>query len=204
MARRPVDELVDRYLARLKARLRDLPASQRRQILQDVADHIAAARRDLDPGDEAGVRAVLERLGDPEAIAAEAGARPPSPTARRDAWVPWLLLLGGFAFGVGWLAGLALLWTSDTWRLPEKLLGTLVLPGGWFGVVVAAGWSGSTRVCGGSAGPGHPAAVHCVTSGFSLPWPAGIAVLLACLIAPLVTAFRLDRARRARPATPRV
>ena len=31
---------------------------------------------------------------------------------------------------VGWLVGLVLLWRSRSWTTPEKLLGTLVWPGG--------------------------------------------------------------------------
>ena len=42
-----------------------------------------------------------------------------------------LLLFGGFVFGVGWLAGLILLWSSRNWNVKEKWLGTLVVPGGW-------------------------------------------------------------------------
>lgn len=41
-----------------------------------------------------------------------------------------LLLVGGFLAGVGWLVGVVLLWLSDVWSLRDKLLGTLVVPGG--------------------------------------------------------------------------
>jgi hypothetical protein len=41
-----------------------------------------------------------------------------------------LLLLGGFVFGVGWIVGLVLLWSSSVWTWWEKLLGTLIVPGG--------------------------------------------------------------------------
>ena len=43
--------------------------------------------------------------------------------------VRWLLL-GGLLFGVGWLVGVNRLWRSPVWSRSEKLLGTLVLPGG--------------------------------------------------------------------------
>ena len=40
-------------------------------------------------------------------------------------------LLGGILiFGLGWFVGLALLWTSPTWRVRDKVLATLVVPGG--------------------------------------------------------------------------
>jgi hypothetical protein len=44
-----------------------------------------------------------------------------------------LLLFGGFVFGVGWIIGLVLLWSSAVWTPWEKLLGTLVVPGGLAG-----------------------------------------------------------------------
>ena len=37
------------------------------------------------------------------------------------------LLLGGFAFGIGWIIGLAQLWNSASWKWFDKLLGTLLL-----------------------------------------------------------------------------
>jgi hypothetical protein len=43
--------------------------------------------------------------------------------------IVWLLF-GCLVFGVGWLVGVNLLWRSPTWTRSEKLLGTLVLPGG--------------------------------------------------------------------------
>ncbi|MCL8208390.1 MAG: hypothetical protein K6V97_10015 [Actinomycetia bacterium] len=198
MARNPADKLVERYLAALDAALGELSDAQRRQILQDVADHIRTARSDLAPGDVAGVRTVLEQLGDPAAIAAEAGVRRRPRSLGRDAWVPWLLLLGGFLFGAGWLLGLVLLWTSPTWRLPDKLLGTFVWPGGWFGVALTFGWTGSSRLCSGV--PGHPGTWHCVASGPSLPWPAGVLLLLVGIAAPLGAAVHLERRRRLGPA----
>ena len=43
-----------------------------------------------------------------------------------------MLLLGGFVFLIGWLVGVVLLWTSKIWTLRDKLIGTLVVPGGHF------------------------------------------------------------------------
>jgi hypothetical protein len=33
-------------------------------------------------------------------------------------------------FLVGWLVGVVLLWSSTVWTLRDKLIGTLVIPGG--------------------------------------------------------------------------
>src|SRR4029453_12361221 len=62
-----VGTLVDRYLEDLEAALGDLPPNRRREILDEVGEHIGAARAALDTETEAGVRTVLERLGDPAA-----------------------------------------------------------------------------------------------------------------------------------------
>src|SRR5258706_2632573 len=63
-----------------------------------------------------------------------------------------LLLIGLGLFAVGWLIGVALLWSSPTWRVRDKLLGTLVLPGGLpmgallatFGLAAIFDWNAPT------------------------------------------------------------
>jgi len=56
---------------------------------------------------------------------------------RENVTIAWLLF-GCLAFGVGWLVGVNLLWRSLTWSRSEKLLGTLVLPGGlWWALSLA-------------------------------------------------------------------
>jgi hypothetical protein len=61
----------------------------------------------------------------------EAEGSPSERTAHRreDSVITWLLL-GGLLFGVGWLVGVNRLWRSPVWSRSEKLLGTLVVPGG--------------------------------------------------------------------------
>jgi uncharacterized membrane protein len=137
-----VDALVDHYLNDLEAELHGLSANRRRELLDEVGEHIAAARAALDPETEAGIRTVLERLGDPADIAAEARerfgvqAKPARPT------IPWLevatlaiLVLVpvtiwlGIAMVIpllGWLVGLALLWRSRRWTTHDKRIGTLL------------------------------------------------------------------------------
>jgi hypothetical protein len=41
-----------------------------------------------------------------------------------------LLLIGGFFLGIGWIVGAVLLWRSNTWTVADKLIGTLLWPGG--------------------------------------------------------------------------
>ena len=89
------DALILRYLQELEAELHDLPANRRQELLDEVGEHIAAARAELDPETEAGVRTLLERLGDPADIAAEARERsgvqprPARPATRVWSSPPW-------------------------------------------------------------------------------------------------------------------
>jgi hypothetical protein len=133
------DRLVAEYLARLDAALRDLPAARREELLEQVTEHIATARAELgDEASEADIRTLLERLGDPAAIAADADERRADgiePARPRPGWreIAALVLLpiGGIVIPViGWFVGVALLWSSDQWSARSKLIGTLVVPGG--------------------------------------------------------------------------
>jgi hypothetical protein len=125
------DQIVANYLERLEACLHGLPAHRRRELFDEIREHISEARKALDPDDEVGLRAILKAVGDPGAIAEEAlGAAPIKAPSRSDPLVPWLVLLGGLLFGIGWLVGIVLLWSSATWRLRDKLLATLIVPGG--------------------------------------------------------------------------
>jgi len=166
------NELIDRYLSQLDDALRDVPADRRVQIVEEVANHIAEGRSMLDVEDEVSVQALLDRVGDPATIAEEAGAtRTPARVA--DAWVPWLLLFGGFALLAGWFVGVALLWSSKVWKVSDKLLGTFVVPGGLALLLPLSAWL------------------------IAAPLIDGIVVFLFALVAPVITAVHLDRVRRA-------
>jgi hypothetical protein len=191
------DDIVASYLARLDTALRNVPPALRHPIIEEVAQHISRGRAELDPEDEVGLLTFLDQVGDPESIAAEVVSDLPPPSARRsDAFVPWLLLVGGLAVLIGWFIGVAMLWRSHTWGRRDKLLGTLVLPGGWVGLFVLMTRPTSVLTCGGSGGPGIGTVTHCTTTGFTLPPALGIPLLLILLVAPIVTAIHLDRQRR--------
>lgn len=66
------DALVADYLDRVRAAAARLDPGRREELIQDLREHIAAARAELSPETEAGVRTILERLGDPAVIVAEA------------------------------------------------------------------------------------------------------------------------------------
>ena len=136
------DKLVDHYLDRLEQELSDLPSARRRELVQEISDHISEARAGLPDQSEAEIRNLLDRTGEPADIAAEAhgslGDAPPVVTwvgERRSGAVEIvaliLLLIGGIVIPViGWLVGVVLLWISSAWTARQKLLGTLVVPGG--------------------------------------------------------------------------
>ena len=105
-----------------------------------------------------------------------------------------LLLVGGF-FLVGWLAGCILLWVSPRWRWTDKLLATLVWPGGlvpaWLVSSAAPSLLGQTCV----SGLAEPA--RCFRMG--PPSWIVITALAALLIGPLAVAARLWRKSRRSP-----
>jgi hypothetical protein len=118
----------------------------------------------------------------------EAGAPPPG-SRRWDAWAPWLIIFGPVAGGLGWIAGVLILWTSPTWSQRDKLIATFVPPAGlvalFFGLVTAL-----------SASAACPGPASCRTSKITLP--LGIAILLAVvgLAAHLLPPIHLMRIRR--------
>ena len=189
------DKLVRRYLAQLDAALRGVDASRRQEIRADVHRHIEQGRTGLDRDDVASVRALLSRVGDPAAIAVKAGAPPPA-SRRWDAWAPWLIIFGPVASGLGWVAGVLILWTSPTWSRRDKLIATFVPPAGlvalFFGLVAtlraAAGCSGHVLALHASAG--------CTTRGVTLPFGVAILLVVAGLAAHLLPPIHLMRTRR--------
>jgi uncharacterized membrane protein len=128
------DRLVDDYLQRLDAELGDLPRARRRELVGEIAEHIAEARSVLPREGEAEIRTLLDQVGDPADIAAEARERLDVRPRRRGV-VEILALIGLLVGGIvlpllGWFVGLVLLWVSDAWTTREKLVGTFVVPGG--------------------------------------------------------------------------
>ena len=123
------------YLKRLKKTARHLPRARRKELLGEIESHLSEAL----PAETNETEAlnVIERLGEPAEIVAEAGTGQVS--AARAGLHEWLaiplLLIGGFIVIIGWLGGVALLWTSKIWTLRDKLIGTLVVPGGLVALV---------------------------------------------------------------------
>jgi uncharacterized membrane protein len=204
--------LAQDYLRGLDRAARILPAPRREELMAEIANHLAET---IPAGaTDAQAREALLRLGSPEEIIeAEQPSPAPSAAAERRSWREWaaviLLPLGGFVFGVGWLAGLILLWSSRLWTTRDKLIGTLIVPGGIATAFFALILAGTRKICSQEtrlnvttgalakisercrtvAGPGTAAQL----------WH--IALIVFCVLGPLVSAVYL--ARRARTA-PRI
>jgi hypothetical protein len=55
---------------------------------------------------------------------------PPVGSKEAESSALTLVLIGGFFLGIGWIVGVVLLWRSKSWTVTDKLIGTLLWPGG--------------------------------------------------------------------------
>jgi uncharacterized membrane protein len=182
------------YLERLRRAGRGLPPGRRRELLAEIEGHLSEA---IDPSaSDAQALTVLDKLGEPEAIIA---AEMPDPDERADhrgttEWVAiGLLLLGGFIFVVGWFVGLVLLWSSRAWTIRDKVIGTLVIPGGLATSVLIGLIATSVptkKLCRATAG----GIQQCINaSGHGSPSVLGVAVFVVLVLAPIAAAIYLAR-----------
>ena len=238
------DQLVEDYLRELHIAAQELPADRRDELVEEITAHIAEARQS--DGSPLAVRNILDRLGDPADIVRAAADAPPGgpawsaaagsgvgypaaaqpgrPGALEMAAVLFLLFGGIVIPFLGWVVGVVLLWMSPRWTTRDKLLGTLVWPGGLLApalLVVAGAAAGllATSVTTCVGGPVaqvvapvgaaqqnvHQAATHCTTSGgIGLPpWlviTLGLILLILAVAGPIWTASRLLRRARQSPA----
>ncbi len=240
------DQLVEDYLRELHTAGQGLlPADRLDELIEEITAHIAEARQS--DGSPLAVRNILDRLGDPADIVRAAAETPPGSPAWSGApgsgagypavaaarpgraggmelAAVLFLLLGGIVIPVlGWFIGVVLLWMSPRWTARDKLLGTLVWPGGLLApalLVAAAAAAGllatSVTTCttggaivaplGSSQETTQPPA-HCTTSGgIGLPpWlviTLSLILLILAVAGPLWTASRLLRRARQSPGEP--
>jgi uncharacterized membrane protein len=206
MSRSP-DELVDAYLRELEQALGDLPRARRHEVVGEVAEHIAEARAELPLETESEVLNLLDRVGDPDDIAAEArerfGVRRRGGTVREVAAIV-LLLVGGFAFVIGWFVGVILLWASEAWTTRDKLIGTFVVPFGWlplFWALTATLVAGETCVQEVDPDTGGVTSEVCTGGSSTASEVTGLVVGLILLVGPIFTTIYLARRMR-RPEGP--
>ncbi len=215
------DPVVDDYLRRLDSAARVLPDDRRRELVDEIAGHIAESRASGQVSNEAQLRTLLDRLGAPAEIVAAAredddglvpgpGTGPAGlvrrlvrPSIATETTAVLLLTVGSIVPFVGWVAGVVLMWTSRRWRTWEKILATLVFPGGP-GVAVFLGLIGiGTTSCSSSGSSTSDEVMRCTTSGVS---PGlGVPLFVAWIVAPVVVAILLFvRARDRAAAEPAV
>jgi uncharacterized membrane protein len=142
------DQLIEGYLARLRAAAADLPSSVRDELIEDMRVHISEARSREQQETDATILNILDRLGEPDTVVAEAGRRPEafgSTQPRPEPYQPGILEIASIVLlPFLWPVGVILLWISPAWNLRDKLIGTLLPPGGYlsifyFGLIVAHG-----------------------------------------------------------------
>jgi len=200
------DKLVERYLKHLEVELDDVPRDRRREIVDEIAGHIAEARAGLEHETEADVRNILDGLGDPAEIAEDArerfDVRPPVPTAAyKPGWMEIgaliMLLVGGVVIPiVGWLVGVILLWLSNAWNVRDKLIGTIFVPGGlglsillFFMTATLESGGGSTCQIDSTTGQNHCTPVD--GSDWNVFDVLKVLVVAAIIVAPIITTMYL-------------
>ncbi len=141
------------YLKRLKKAAAVLPRARRGELLAEIESHLSEA---LPAGaSDAEALNVLDRLGEPEEIVAEAGTgQVLAPRAGLNEWlaIPFLLVGGLIIPVIGWFVGVVLLWSSRIWTLRDKLIGTLILPGGLAASAFLFLGGAGMQTCSGSSG----------------------------------------------------
>jgi len=145
MTAQHADQLIDGYLARLRVAAIDLPSSVREELIEDMRAHIAEARAREAEETDATILNILDRLGDPELLVAEARQRPtPVPSRQSSAW-PGLYQSGILEIGAlvlllfVWVIGVILLWLSPAWKTRDKVLGSIFSLGGYPGIFIIGG-----------------------------------------------------------------
>jgi uncharacterized membrane protein len=160
------DALVEDYLRRLDAAASTLPPDRRAELVSEIREHLQEALRHTGATDEVSVRNLLERLGPPEEIVAEAADLASLPSAPVSAPETNSSAVASVVLGALWLLGigsvLALIFGYRARReikssQPNQIGAGLATAGivlGWVGIavmlVVAAG---ALPLVAGSPGP---------------------------------------------------
>src|SRR5260370_38813676 len=133
------DQLIDGYLARLRVAATDLPAGVSDELIEDMRAHIAEARGRESEETDAPILNILDRLGEPELLVAEARQRPTPAQSSPPPW-PWIYRSGILEIAAivllpfFWVIGVILLWLSPAWKTRDKVIGTIFSLGGYPGL----------------------------------------------------------------------
>jgi len=149
-------QILDEYLGALESELRDLPPFDRAEIIIEFKAHFSDARRELTNPTEAQLRNIVERLGPPAEIAAEArerlgvqaratapaagpAATPVASAPQRSAAGP-LEVLAVVFWVLWWPIGILLMALSSRWSRRDKAIALAVE----FGVIAVLNGAAST------------------------------------------------------------
>src|SRR5205814_394311 len=174
------DQLIDGYLARLNAAAGDLPKAARQELVDDVRAHIAEARARKSEETDAALLNILDRLGEPAVVVAAArerlGVRSMQPYRPGVLEVFAVILVPLF-----WPVGVILLWMSPAWKIRDKIIGTLVPPGGYLGIVTI-GAAFAVSVSGGSCGAATDSTGSVVQQNMCYPGSPWWQIVLSVLV----------------------
>lgn len=181
-------QIINGYMARLSDEATALPPRERAELIDGVREHIAEARAAAPEETDADLLNLLDRLGDPAELAEEErqrlGIAAPRPVKIGILEIGPLILVA-----LIWPVGVTLLWASNAWNTRDKLIGTLLPPGGLFTSVAAFFIFGlvPASVCSVASRNGSAVQTHC--SG-GLPPLASAALLIGLyllLALPILT-----------------
>jgi uncharacterized membrane protein len=207
MTAHQADQLVSEYLGRLGEQLADVPPTRRDEILDEISHHIAEERGLLHNESEADLRNLLDRLGDPAELAAAArDDAAESHEAKESRRIGAIEVLALVLTPLIWPAGVILLWLSPAWNLRDKLIGTLVPPGGYLFILLSPALllkgGGVTNSCGGTVDSQGNVITSC-TGVMALPvWQQDlinvglVAIVVVLLVLPVLTAIYMTRRLR--------
>lgn len=191
--------LVTRYLKDLERALRDVPAGRRTEILDDIKEHIADAAADRGEWmTESELRSLLDQVGHPEMIAEDArerlGIRRRRGGAMEGIAIGSLLIGGLIVPLLGWVLGVVLLWASGVWNTRDKILGTLLVPGGLMTPLFFGGFAVGVTRCVDFGGVDN-----CSEATGVFFRVADVILLVFLVIAPIAVAIYLGRKAFRRP-----
>jgi hypothetical protein len=157
------EQIIAEYLAQLELALAAVPMSRREEIVGEIREHIVQARAQLADESDADLHNLLDKIGDPAELASSArsdAAPEATPTHTAGALGSGWLDVGAVVLTPFlWPVGVILLWMSSAWSVRDKLIGTLVPPGGYAGVLYGFGLLFmSVHAVGGACGNGTDSA----------------------------------------------
>ncbi len=116
--------LIEDYLGSLAREMEGIPAARQRELLEDVRGHIEEAWAASPDRSRAALLSILERLGEPEALAAEERERLGTDCAEPQQGPDLLSVAAIVLTALFWPLGVLLAWASPRWSTGDKAVAT--------------------------------------------------------------------------------